>query len=90
MQYFLTNGNLNDIIYEQSDEETRKYIDDVAIYAHCKCGFEYACSSSKRNKNGSWSLEQEITKLYYYCPNCGAHKKYYNDIPIKINKNRYE
>ncbi len=26
MQYFLTNGSLNDIIYEQRDEETRKYI----------------------------------------------------------------
>ena len=35
-------------------------------------------------------LEQEITTLYYYCPICGAHKKYYNDIPIKINKSRYE
>ena len=70
--------------------ETRKYIGDVAIYAHCKCGFEYACSSSKRNEDGSWSLEQEITTLYYYCPICGAHKKYYNGIPIKINKNRYE
>ena len=70
--------------------ETRKYIGDIAIYANCKCGFEYACSSSKRNKDGSWSFEQEITNLYYYCPNCGAHKKYYNDIPERINKNRYE
>lgn len=65
--------------------EIRKYFGDIALYARCKCGFEYACSSSKRNEeDGSWSFKQEITKLYYYCPNCGARKKWYNEVPRKI------
>lgn len=66
--------------------EIRKYLGDIALYAHCKCGFEYACSSSKRKPDGSFSFEQEITKLYLYCPYCGARKKWYNDIPRKINR----
>ena len=64
--------------------ETRKYKGDGAIYAHCRCGFEYNCSSSKMNEDGSWSLRQVITKLYPYCPNCGAHKKWYNPEPKKM------
>ncbi len=63
--------------------DIRKYEGDIAWYAHCKCGFGYACSSSKRDKDGSWNFEQEITKLYYYCPNCGACKKWYNEVPRK-------
>lgn len=64
--------------------EIRKYLGDIALYAHCKCGFEYACSSSKRKPDGSFSFEQEITKLYSYCPCCGARKKWYNPEPKKI------
>jgi rubredoxin len=70
--------------------EVRRYYGDIALYAHCRCGFSYVCSSNKRNEDGTWSLEQEITKLYHYCPNCGAHKKYYNEIPIKIDKMIWE
>ena len=33
--------------------EIRKYDCDIALYAHCKCGFQYNCSSSKRNKDGT-------------------------------------
>lgn len=55
--------------------EIRKYNGDIALYAHCRCGFEYACSSNKRKLDGSFSFEQEIDSLYNYCPNCGAHKK---------------
>ena len=66
--------------------EVRKYKYDMALYARCSCGFQYVCSSSKRNEDGSWSFQQEITKLYPYCPQCGAHKKWYNIIPRKINK----
>ena len=70
--------------------EIRKYLGDIALYAHCKCGFEYTCSSSKRKTDGSFSFEQEITQLYHYCPYCGARKKWYNDVPRKINKLRYD
>jgi len=52
-----------------------KYPHDIALYARCSCGFEYCASTSKRNKDGSWSFEQEITKRYNYCPNCGIRKQ---------------
>ena len=70
--------------------DIRKYKGDLALYAHCSCGFQYACSSSKRNKDGTWSFQQEITKMYNYCPYCGAHKKWYNEIPRKIDKFSWE
>lgn len=70
--------------------QTRKYYGDAAIYAHCKCGFQYNCSSSKRNEDGTWSLKQYITKLYLYCPRCGARKKCYNEEPIRIHKSIWE
>lgn len=70
--------------------EIRKYLGDIALYAYCKCGFQYNCSSSTRNEDGTWSIKQQITFLYPYCPKCGAHKKWYNEEPIKIDKNRYE
>ena len=67
--------------------EIRKYSDDVALYAHCKCGFEYICSTSIRDRSGHWSFEQAITKIFRYCPNCGSHKRLYNPNPIKIKEN---
>ena len=70
--------------------QIRKYRGDLALYAHCKCGFDYPCSLNKRNSDGTFSFEQEITKLYSYCPNCGAHKKWYNNTPVKINKYSWE
>ena len=72
--------------------EIRKYNDDIALYAYCKCGFVYACSSSKRKEDGSWSMEQYIdsNKLYNYCPNCGAHKKYYTSEIKEIDKFLWE
>ena len=66
--------------------QVRKYRGDIALYAHCKCGFQYYCSSSKRNEDGTWSVEQVITNLYQYCPHCGARKKWYNEEPIKMDK----
>lgn len=69
--------------------EVREYLGDIAWYARCKCGFEYACSKSKRNNDGTWSVEQEIDWLAHYCPNCGARKKWYNLEIIKINKYRF-
>lgn len=69
--------------------EVRCYKDDIAWYAHCKCGYQYACSRSKRNEDGTWSLKQEINWLSNYCPNCGARKKWYNEEPIKTNKHKW-
>jgi hypothetical protein len=69
--------------------EIRKYLGDIAWYAYCSCGFEYACSRSKRTETG-FSFEQEIDLLYNYCPNCGAREKQYNTMPIKINKCPWE
>ena len=66
--------------------EIKKYRGDIAWYAHCKCGFNYACSACKRNEDSSWSTQQEIVKLYHYCPNCGSHKHFYNTEPIKVNQ----
>ena len=70
--------------------QIRKYKGDLALYAHCKCGFEYVCSTNKRNEDGTFSFEQEITILYNYCPICGCHKKHYNEIPIKMDGLQWE
>ena len=64
--------------------EVRKYLGDIALYAYCNCGFQYCCSSNERNEDGTWSFQQTITKLWYYCPNCGARKKWYNEVPRKM------
>ena len=62
-----------------------KYKSDLALYAQClNCGFEYACSSNKRNTDGSWSFEQEITKKYNYCPYCGDKKEWNIEIKNQI------
>ena len=68
--------------------EVRRYQGDTAFYAHCKCGFQYNCSSSKINEECYW--KQTINKIYLYCPYCGARKKWYNEEPIKMEKTRYE
>lgn len=70
--------------------EIRRYKGDTAWYAHCKCGYQYACSQRKRNNDGTLSFENEIGWLGNYCPNCGARKKWYNEIPIKMEKWIYE
>ena len=62
----------------------RKYLGDIALYAHCDCGFQYGCSSNKINEDGTWSLVQEITNLYRYCPFCGVRKKWYNEKPHEM------
>ena len=63
-----------------------RYIGDIALYARCKCGYQYCCSSSTKNKDGTWSVKQIISKIYSYCPNCGARKKWYNEEPIKLKE----
>lgn len=68
-----------------------KYKGDIALYAKCLCGFQYAASKNAgRNKDGSWNMTQKIFELYQYCPNCGARKKCYSDIVIHIDKFPWE
>ena len=67
-----------------------KYKNDGAVYARCKCGFEYNCGQSKRLDDGTWSLKQYPEIMYSYCPCCGARKKRYNEEPVKLDENRWE
>ena len=67
-----------------------KYAGDISLYARCKCGYHYACSKNKRNPDGTWSFEQEISHLYPYCPVCGARKKRYTEEVQKIDKYAFE
>lgn len=66
-----------------------RYIGDSALYARCKCGYRYICSSNTKNKDGTLSFKQTITILHHYCPNCGARKKWYNEEPIKLKELRW-
>ena len=70
--------------------EIVKYKGDISLYARCKCGYRYACSSSKRNDDGTFSLEQEITKIFPYCPVCGARKKTYSTDVTRLDKFSWE
>ncbi len=68
--------------------EIRRYRGDAALYAHCKCGFQYNCSSYEKDEKGYW--KSKIKYIYLYCPYCGARKKWYNIEPIKIDKFAFE
>ena len=67
-----------------------KYKGDGAVYARCKCGFEYNCGKSRRMKDGTWSMTQYPTIMYQYCPYCGARKKRYNEEPEKLDRLKWE
>lgn len=66
-----------------------KYKNDGAVYARCKCGYEYNCGQSRRMKDGAWSIKQYPTIMYPYCPSCGARKKRYNEETEKLDKCRW-
>lgn len=66
-----------------------KYKNDGAVYARCKCGFEYNCGKSRRLEDGSFSMAQYPTVMYPYCPWCGARKKRYNEEPVRLDEFRY-
>ena len=68
--------------------EVRRYQGDTALYAHCKCGFQYNCSSYEKDEEGYW--KSKIKYIYPYCPRCGARKKWYNDEPKKFEKYSWE
>ena len=40
--------------------EVRRYKGDAALYAHCKCGFQYHCSSTIAGPG----VKQEINYIY--------------------------
>ena len=70
--------------------EIRKYRGDIALYAHCKCGYEYAASEAERNPDGTYdNLKQVINWLFAYCPICGARKKWMTET-IEQDKTRWE
>lgn len=60
-----------------TDHECRvvKYQGDGAVYARCKCGFEYNCGKSRCRKDGTWSMicgkEMEDEDLEYIRPEEG-------------------
>lgn len=53
-----------------------RYVENLDLFAKCKCGFEYDCGNV---------FHKEKLTIYLYCPNCGARKKWYNPEPDKIN-----
>ena len=57
-----------------------RYKGDLAIYAKCKCGFIYNCSTFNTNE-----YKTKINLLYHYCPQCGAYKKWYENEPKMID-----
>lgn len=69
--------------------DIRRYKGDGALYAYCKCGFYYSCEKIDNN-NQRFHIIIDKNKLYHYCPYCGAHKKWYNEIPRKIDKFQWE
>lgn len=60
--------------------DVRKYKGDGAYYAYCRCKFFYSCGDIINKK------EPDTWLSYHYCPSCGAHKKWYNTTPRKIDK----
>ena len=67
-----------------------KYKGDGAVYARCKCGFEYDCGKSRCREDGTWTMAQYPTIIYPYCPYCGARKKRYNEEPEKLDEFQWE
>lgn len=67
-----------------------KYKNDEAVYARCKCGFEYNCGKSRRMEDRTWSIKQYPTIMYSYCPWCGTRKKWYNEEPEKLDRLKWE
>lgn len=66
-----------------------KYKGDGAVYARCKCGFEYDCGKSRCREDGTWTMTQYPTIIYPHCPYCGARKKRYNEEPAKLDEFRW-
>lgn len=75
--------------------ELVKYKGDLMIYAKCSCGYTYVCcnemAETVKNEDGSVvPKDPSKLKLYRYCPNCGAKKKWYKEEIRKIDKYAFE
>ena len=53
----------------------KKVIGNGAFYATCKCGFWYPCY----RLTDTYMTEIDPSRMYRYCPNCGARKKWYDN-----------
>ena len=51
-----------------------RYKGNGAVYAQCKCGWEFACGHIIPSEKFS------PDRMYKYCPACGAKKKYMSDV----------
>lgn len=65
--------------------ELIKYNGDGAVYARCKCKFEFCIFSYRKDlnefkvdENGQLVIAREPDIMYLYCPKCGAKKKTYD------------
>ena len=68
-----------------------KYRGDGAIYAKCKCRFDYNCGRNETDADGNFvSFKQIPTVFYPYCPYCGAKKKWVTEDIERIDKYRFE
>ena len=67
--------------------EIIRYKGNMALYARCKCGFEYRCSRTEfiESVDGSKSSKEHIAIIYPYCHCCGAKKEFYNAEPEKLD-----
>ena len=63
----------------------KKFKGDLAVYAYCKCGFSYGSYYQK-----GLNCYLDPSKLYPYCPICGAKKRTYNPEPEKVDRYRWE
>ena len=68
--------------------EMRRYRGDSAIYAHCKCGYEYQCSKSII-ESGRFEIIINKHNIFWYCPRCGARKKTFNEVITKVDRERW-
>lgn len=59
----------------------KKFLGDGAYYAYCKCGFWFPCY----RLTDTFRVELNPSSMYHYCPNCGARKKWYNEVPEQVN-----
>ena len=48
----------------------RKYRGDGALYARCRCGYQYGCYKTVDN------FKIKMGYTYPYCPQCGKFKRF--------------
>lgn len=89
----LTKNRVRKLVSSEDNKNLRlwsvfKFRGNVAWYAVCPtCGYNYYCSTFKQDKDENGVGENEVTKLYRFCPDCGQRfnlKEYvdYTDINL--------